>query len=219
MIVRTLLGDGLTAVAQTPSFIFGTVFPLTRGGGHCHTWLSALHLESWHLSTLVFIIRVDILPHIEAKAVVAYRSQWPVVQTHMICPVTTKVQRKLAFFSDQFYRYFSMYAVVEFQKQFAYGEVSQMKTNLQASFSSCASLVTLVDSQSNFQMPSGLFRPKCLHLVWHHHVDTRQAIVFVNSLDETWKFTFNVALSSKILFDYMMWLYSHSCTPPSVGLG
>lgn len=63
----------------------------------------------------------------------SYRSQWPVVQAHKTCPVTTKVQQKLAFFSGPFYRYFSQYAVVELQKQFAFGEVTQMKTNLQAS--------------------------------------------------------------------------------------
>jgi len=97
----------------------------------------------------------------------------------MTCLVTTKVQQKLAFFSGPFYRYFSQNAVVEFQKQFAYGEVTQMKTNLRASLSSCASLMILVDNQSNFQMPSGLFRPKILHLVWHH-AETRQAVVFVN---------------------------------------
>jgi hypothetical protein len=93
-----------------------------------------------------------------------------------------KVQWKLAFFSGPFYRYFSEYAILEFQKQFAYGEVTQMETNLRASLSSCASLMILVDSQSDSQMPSGLFRPKCLHLPWLHHSETRQVIVLVNGL-------------------------------------
>jgi hypothetical protein len=101
----------------------------------------------------------------EVKAVEVYGFWGPVVQTHRTCPVTTKVQRKLAFFSGPFYKLFSMHAVVEFQKQFAFSEVTQMKTDLLASFPSCASLMILVDSQSNFQIPSGLFRPKCLQLV------------------------------------------------------
>jgi len=73
MIVHTLFGERSTAVAQAPGFIFGTVSPLGKGGGR-HTWPSALQPKSWHLPTLVFKIRLDILPHDEVKAVEAYRS-------------------------------------------------------------------------------------------------------------------------------------------------
>jgi len=45
MIVHTLFGEWLTAVAQAPGFIFGTVSPLGKGGGH-HTWPSALQPKS-----------------------------------------------------------------------------------------------------------------------------------------------------------------------------
>jgi len=38
VVVHTLRGEGLTAVAQTPSFIFGTVFP------PCKRWRSLSHV-------------------------------------------------------------------------------------------------------------------------------------------------------------------------------
>jgi len=62
------------------------------------------------------------------------------------------------------------------------GQKGATKVNLQASLSSCASLMILVEQPRNFRMPSGLFRPKCLHSMWHHRAETRQAIVFVNGV-------------------------------------
>jgi hypothetical protein len=79
-------------------------------------FVSSVLFVFWYHSPNFLDTTCDLMYYTQFKAVEASRSQWPVVQTHMTCPVTRKVQQKLALFSGPLYRYFSVYAVAEFQK-------------------------------------------------------------------------------------------------------
>jgi hypothetical protein len=148
MIVYTLLGERLSAVAQTLSFIFGTVFSLARERvdiAEVWRWLppvavssttpvlTSFHLHVLNMTWCTSTHRSRQCRHHAGRSGLLCRPIWPVQwpgrcnESWPFCPVHCTGTSRCTPSQNS-------------RNDLAYGAVVWMKTNLQASLSLCASL-------------------------------------------------------------------------------